>query len=295
MARPKVLITGCHGQLGRELRRVLSERYDVSGIDLIDVDIVDEEAIRTVVSSCRPQFVLHTAAFTDVDAAESNPDRAMAVNAVGTRNVALACRDVGARLIYYSTDHVFSGDKTAPYTEDDPPGPINLYGRSKLAGERLLAEMMDNFTILRFAWLYGHGGRNFVNTILTLASGLSEEGSGLPLSEPLRVVDDQYGCPCSTIEVARQTMVVLEHGLTGLFHATAEGSCSRYELAQAILEIAGKATSVVPCKTVDIPRSARRPAYAVLENTHLKASGRNVMRPWREALEEFFASNHGGH
>jgi dTDP-4-dehydrorhamnose reductase len=257
------------------------------------VDIVDEEAIRAVVSGCRPQIVLHTAAFTDVDAAESNPDRAMAVNAAGTRNVALACRDVGARLIYYSTDHVFSGDKTAPYTEDDAPGPINLYGRSKLAGEKLLAEIMDDFAILRIAWLYGHGGRNFVNAIVSLASSWSQRRAGSLQPEPLRVVDDQFGCPCSTIEVARQTMVVLEHDLTGLFHATAEGSCSRYELARAILEIAGKAAPVVPCKTVDIPRPARRPAYAVLENARLKASGHDVMRPWREALEEFFTGDQG--
>ncbi|HOP07006.1 MAG TPA: dTDP-4-dehydrorhamnose reductase [candidate division Zixibacteria bacterium] len=289
MAVPKILITGSNGQLGRELMDYFGSCADVTGIDLEDLDILNPEEVRRTFRSIAPDVVLHTAAYTDVDRAESEPDRAMAVNADGSRNVALASREVGARLVYYSTDYVFNGKKKKSYVEDDRPDPINVYGRSKLEGERLVSEIADNSVIMRIAWLYGHNGKNFVNTILKVINEKIEQLVPGESLEWLRVVDDQTGSPTWSREVARQTEAILEHELVGIVHASAEGQATWYDFAVAIVEACRLPVMVSPCATSVYPRPAERPFYSVLENARLKELGINRMADWKDALNEFFA------
>ncbi|HUV30377.1 MAG TPA: dTDP-4-dehydrorhamnose reductase [Acidobacteriota bacterium] len=283
----KLLVTGSKGQLGRDLVRLLSPAGEVIGVDLGDVDVCDRGGIISLVESVRPDVVLHAAACTDVDACETNRDLAFAVNQEGTRNVALACRETGAELVYYSTDYVFDGEKGSPYTEDDTPNPLNVYGRSKLAGEEAVRETLDRFAILRVAWMYGRYGKNFVKTMLELGGRqrTTAERGGEP--EPLRVVDDQMGNPTWTEEVVRQTREVVRHRLTGIFHATAEGEVSWYQLAVDVFSLLRQPVQVIPSTTAEYPRPAVRPKRSSLENARLKAAGLNVMRHYRIALEEF--------
>lgn len=286
----KVFITGHHGQLGHELVRQFEPVGEVRGADLPDFDICDQGSVRQMIESFQPDLVLHTAAYTDVDEAESATDKAFAVNAEGTRNVALVCRDIGAGLVYYSTDYVFDGTKSDPYCEDDTPAPLNVYGRSKLEGERQVADLVDNHCILRISWLYGHPGNNFVKTMLSLAQKQAEQDQNSEV-KPLRIVNDQFGSPCWTHEVAMQTATCIKHDLRGLFHATAEGDCSWYEFAADIFSQSGLEVKSEPCSTAEFPRPAKRPANSVLENQRLKRFGHNCLRDWRVALGEFLNSD----
>lgn len=286
VALPKLIITGCNGQLGRELTDHFAGRTEVTGIDIDRVDILDRETVREAIVASDAGVVLHTAAYTDVDRAEAEPERAMAINADGTRNVALACREAGSRLIYYSTDYVFSGQSKRPYVESDLPDPINAYGRSKLEGERLVSEIVDEAAIMRIAWLYGQHGKNFVNTMLARAREVVNQEEGAKI---LRVVNDQTGCPTWAREVARQTEVVIEHGLTGYLHAAAEGWATWFDFAVAVFDLAGIPVEVEPCSSADFPRPAPRPGFTVLENARLRELDLCVMAHWRDALKEFFA------
>ena len=275
----KVLITGGAGQLGSDVRSELSEKMDTVSVDIPDFDITDLEATVRHLRCVGPSAVIHCAAFADVDACESHHDQAYAVNSIGTRNVAIAARKVGARFIYISTDYVFEGTKPVPYVEFDEPNPRTVYGKSKLMGERYVQQQLHEYFIVRIAWLYGRTGRNFVKTILRLARG----------SEPLRVVNDQYGTPTWTIDVARQLQRLLETEAYGTYHATSQGSCSWYDFARAILEEAGIDAPVVPVATEEFPRPAPRPKNSVLDNLLLRIQGLDQMPPWRDSLSQFMA------
>jgi dTDP-4-dehydrorhamnose reductase len=285
----KVLITGGAGQLGSDVRYELSEKVDTVSVDIPDFDITDLEATVRYLRSVGPSDVVHCAALTDVDACESHQDQAYAVNSIGTRNVAIATRKVGARFIYISTDYVFEGTQPVPYVEFDEPNPRTVYGKSKLMGERYVQQQLHEYFIVRIAWLYGRAGRNFVKTILRLARG----------SEPLRVVNDQYGTPTWTIDVVRQLQHLLETETYGTYHATSQGSCSWYDFARAILEEAGIDAPIVPVATEEFPRPAPRPRNSVLDNYLLRLQGMDLMPPWRESLSEFMAQTRceeeGGH
>ena len=284
MARPgKLLVTGCRGQLGCDLVRMLSARYEVEGVDIEEVDICNRDALVSLVNTCHPDVVIHAAAYTDVDGCETNSELAMNVNGEGTRNVAKACREIGARMIYYSTDYVFNGRKDSPYVENDPTSPQTVYGKSKLAGEQAVQEMLKDYAILRIAWVYGRHGKNFVKTMLKLG----KERAEAPDSEPLRVVDDQFGNPTWTEDIVRQTEVVIENNLRGIYHATSEREVSWFQFARDIFDLARIEVTVEPCTTGEFPRPAPRPRRSSLENAHLKAAGFNVMRDYREALVEF--------
>jgi len=235
----------------------------------------------------RPQFVIHAAAYTDVDGSESNYELAMSINDAGSRNVAIACREIGAGMIYYSTDYVFAGEKVSPYLESDTPDPKTVYGQSKLAGEEAVTEMLENFAIVRIAWLYGRHGWNFVRTMLKLGRQQVEAGRSGKEVTPLKVVDDQVGNPTWTVEVVRQTAEIMKHHLRGVFHATSEGETSWYGFARDIFSLMGMPVTLVPCTTEQMPRPAPRPARSSLENARLKAAGRNLMRPYNDALAEF--------
>ena len=284
-----IVITGCRGQLGFDLMSGLSAKYDVYGFDIGEVDITRPDDVMAYMREVRPRVVIHAAALTDVDGCQKDPRKAMLINGDGTHNVALACRDIGARMIYYSTDYVFDGmtkDKK-PYTEDDTASPQTVYGKSKLAGERWTAETLDDFFILRIAWLYGRRGKNFAKTMIDLGRDQINNKKAGNKWRPLKVVNDQYGNPTYTMDVVRQTIGVMGSDLTGIAHAASEGVCSWYEFAGEIFNKMELNVEIEPCSTSEFPRPAPRPHWSALENKRLKDCGLNLMRDWREALTEF--------
>jgi dTDP-4-dehydrorhamnose reductase len=269
----RIFLTGATGQLGIALRDVLRD-HDLVAPPETEADIT-EASIVARIADARPEVVIHAAAFTDVDGAESNPDRAYAVNTEGTRNVAQGAAKSGARLVAISTDYVYDGTKRTPYVESDPVGPISVYGASKLAGEREALSAKPDAIILRTAWVYGDG-KNFVRTMLRLAGERRE----------LRVVSDQVGCPTSAADLARAIRAVLDTRAAGVYHAVNAGSCSWHEFAVTIFRLAGLERAVVPIATSELARPARRPAHAVLDCSRLAALGIR-MRSWHDALAEY--------
>jgi len=291
-ASGRILITGHRGQLGSDLVTLLGAGHQVKGVDLPEVDITDLNQVLSAVRHFRPDVVIHAAAYTDVDGCETDSETAFSVNRDGTWNVAQACAELGTRLIYYSTDYVFDGTKATPYVETDLPNPGTVYGRSKLAGEAAILESLDDFAILRIAWIYGYHGKNFVKTMIKLGKQqLAERKVGGPVT-PLKVVNDQIGNPTWTEDVVRQTEKVLDHDLHGTFHATSEGETSWYDFARRIFEILKMDVDIRPCTTAEYPRPAPRPARSALENARLKKTDCNVMRDYRVALADFLG-RHG--
>lgn len=279
----RLAITGSQGQLGTSLQKA-SEGHELLLIDLPEKDITDARIVSTI-ADFEPDVVIHTAAMTDVDGCESNPDAAYRVNAVGTENVALACQRCEAPLVYVSTDYVFDGEQEEPYLESDEPNPVSVYGRSKLAGELLVRKSLKRFYIVRTAWLYSRDGDNFVNTILKLADERDE----------LSVVSTEVGSPTYAPDLAEAIVRLIRHPSYGIYHLVNEGSCSRYELAVRILELAGKSDFPLhPIETYDRP--ARVPIHAVLCNSVAARQLGIVLRSWGEALEAYFEERrHAGH
>jgi dTDP-4-dehydrorhamnose reductase len=270
----RIFITGADGQLGSELRRVLHDQTLVLGI-WPEFDLEKPEAERYIVEAW-PDVVIHAAAYTNVDQAEREPDRAMRINADGTRRVAQAAAEVGAKLVYLSTDYVFDGRKRAPYEETDEPHPINAYGRSKLQGEREAFAHCPNTLVIRTSWLYGPTGKNFVRTILQLAT-----------EQPvLRVVADQRGCPTHAGDLAGALRRVLPLDLRGILHIAGAGDCTWHEFAREIVSLMGFSAQVEPITTDESRRPARRPAYSVLSCRRLNDAGVS-MPHWKEALSRF--------
>jgi len=254
----RVLVTGAGGQVGHELERAFRD-HDVVAAPRARLDVTDREAVVTAITSIRPDAILHAAAWTAVDACESDHDRAFAVNALGTRHVAEAAQRVGARLCYFSTDYVFDGTKAEPYNEWDHTNPLSVYGQSKLAGERELAGH-DDALVIRLSWVCGRQGQNMVKTILRLA-GEREE---------LQFVDDQRGHPTFADDAAAMVRRLVADRRTGLFHVTNQGEVSWYEFARAVLESAGlDPARVQPIATADLqparlaPRPAKRRSPAI--------------------------------
>jgi len=268
-----VLITGAGGQLGRELVAAFGPDRAV-GLDREALDVADREHVLQVVGRIRPHTVVHAAAWTDVDGCQLDPDRAYQVNALGTRHVAEAARLVGARVVYVSTDYVFDGMAARPYNEWDAPNPLSVYGHSKLGGE---AELGGDDTVVRTSWVCGRHGRNFVKTVLRRA------GAG----EPLRVVDDQYGCPTFAADLAAMVRRLTIARLPGVYHVTNQGVTTWYGFACDIVAAAGlDPASVTPICSgeLDPPRPALRPHYAVLDNAALRLSGVPLLPDYHEPL-----------
>lgn len=273
----KIMVTGAGGQLGQELVRLPREDVEWIGLDRSRLDVADEEQCRAAVAAIRPDAIIHTAAYTAVDKAESEPDEAHRVNALGTRYVAEAAETVGAKLVCVSTDYVFDGQGTEPYKEEDAANPRTVYGRTKLEGERLALEACSRTFIARTSWVYGAYGANFVRTMLQLASQHSV----------LRVVDDQRGSPTYTYDLACFLTELAETERYGVYHASNGGECTWYEFAKAIFEISGIDVRLIPCTTEEFPRPAPRPAYSVLGQRALLRNGFKELRHWRAALEDF--------
>lgn len=298
----RVLVTGAGGQLGRDLvdafatnggpggrrqenggpggrrpetagGRAHRARH-VTALDHARLDVSDRDAVLQAMGSIRPDVVVHTAAWTAVDACEADPDRAMAVNALGTRHVAEGARQVGAHVCYISTDYVFDGRASKPYNEWDEPNPLSVYGRSKLAGEH---ELDPEHAVVRTSWVCGRHGANFVHTVLRMAG----EGG------PLRFVDDQRGCPTFTTDLAEAVCSLALSRRPGVFHMTNQGATTWFGFAQAIMAAAGHDPGRAEPVTTDalVPRRpAPRPANSVLDNSALRLSGLPALRPWREPL-----------
>lgn len=275
----RILVTGAAGMLGLDLVPALSTTHRVKGVDLEDFDITDRIAVDGFIQAEKPEVVIHAAAYTNVDAAESDSATATKVNGVGAENVAVACRDAGARMILISTDYVFDGEKRTPYLESDRPNPVNAYGRSKLEGEILARRALPSVTVVRTAWLYGMGGENFITKILTAARG----------RQSLQVVTDEMGSPTWTVDLSAALKRLLEAGAFGpLYHLAGGGACSRYELATELFSF----LRIKDCRLEPVGRErfqtpTRRPAYSVLASERLGLENIEPLRHWREALSEF--------
>lgn len=276
----RVLVTGAAGMLGTDLVPLLGKEHSVAAVDLADFDITDSASTATAVTGSGAEAVIHCAAFTDVEKAETGREAAWAVNAIGSRNVAAACRKIGARLYLISTDFVFDGGKGAPYVESDSPNPLSEYGRSKLEGEKLAREQLGELlSVVRTAWLYGAAGENFLTKLLQFATG----------GNTVKVVDDQYGSPTWTVALAECLVRMLQVGAAlPLYHAACAGRCSRFELAREwfkLLELDN--IEVEPVSSGTFPSAVKRPADSSMAGAALERSGIEGLPPWHEALKRF--------
>lgn len=280
----RVLLLGARGMLGQALVEAFAE-MGLTAWDREELDITDAGAVQKKVGGGAWDVVINAAAYTAVDEAERQREAAFAVNADGVRNLAQTVRASGATLVHYSTDYVFPGDAPEGYAEDAQPGPaVNVYGESKLAGERALRQAAPKFFLVRTAWLYGPGGKNFVDTMLRL--GRERNASTVSKSLPaLRVVNDQHGSPTFTRDVAQATQALLLEGYApGVYHAVNSGTTTWYEWSREIFRLAGLEVPVVAVPSGEYPRPARRPERSVLQNTRGPK-----LRPWQAALEDYLA------
>ena len=273
------MVTGAAGMLGRDVcAAARAAGHEVTGVGLHDVDITDAAAVRTRVGDARPDVIVNCAAWTDVDAAEAEEEAATLVNGAGAGHVAAAAAAVGAFVVQVSTDYVFDGGASSPYLEDDQPAPLSAYGRSKLAGERAVASAApEGHAIVRSSWLFGRHGRNFVETMLRLASERDE----------VTVVDDQVGCPTYTGHLATGLVELAERRPAGIFHLAGSGSCSWYDLAMETFARSGVACEVQRGRTADLARPAPRPAYSVLGVTR---AGTPVLPAWEQGLDDYLSA-----
>lgn len=273
----KVVVTGAAGMLAQEVVPGLRS-LGHSVVPLTDLDVTQVEDVRKAIAGARPDWVFHLAAFTDVDGCESRAEHAMQVNGAGAGHVAAAAAEAGAGILSMSSDYVFPGDDPKPRREDDPTGPISAYGRSKLAGEEAVRAANPRHLIVRTAWLYGKGGRNFVDTIRTRALA----------GEPIAVVADQRGAPTWTHDLAGAMAELFAKDVTGTFHITNSGSCTWHDFAVEICRLAGAEVEVKRISSADLARAAKRPAYSVLDMSRFEQVLGFQMASWRDALARYF-------
>jgi dTDP-4-dehydrorhamnose reductase len=274
----RLLVTGGAGMLGQAVAAVATRLgHDVIALSRAELDITDSDHVRRVVTAAEPRAVVNCAAWTDVDGAETAEAAAMAVNGAGAGNVARATAESGARLVHVSTDYVFDGHKRSPWVESDPVGPVGAYGRSKLAGEEEVSAASEDYAIVRTAWLFGAGGRNFVDTMLSMGRDREE----------VDVVTDQIGSPTWSAHLAEAMVELAERRRdVGVFHAAGGGACSWYELAVEVFDRAGVRCRVLPTTSERFPRAARRPAYSVLDTERDEAP---VLPAWQEGVAGYLA------
>jgi dTDP-4-dehydrorhamnose reductase len=283
----KILVTGCNGQLGRAIRKEYANdevefiNTDVvEGDGVVSLDITDVDAVLKLVRETKPEVIINCAAHTNVDKCEEQWDLAYKINAIGPRNLSIAATEQNAKMIHVSTDYVFEGNGTAPYTEFDDPNPVSAYGKTKLEGERFVKQFAAKHFILRTAWLYGDG-KNFVKTMLALSEN----------HEELSVVCDQKGSPTSAVELAKMIHYLEPTDNYGLFHATCEGDTNWADFTEEIFRKAGKSTKVNHVTSKQYaemnPASAKRPAYSILENYMIKLTSDYRMADWHDALDVY--------
>lgn len=274
----KVLVTGANGQLGYDLMRHLDERgVDFRGIDIQDLDLTDRKATRAYLTAYAPDVLIHCAAYTQVDKAESEPELCRRINAGATHTLAETCRDLGAVMVYISTDYVFGGDGDEPYEVDSPKRPMSVYGLTKSEGEDAVTGNLKKFFLVRTSWVFGVHGKNFIRTMLRLGAE----------KESVNVVNDQIGSPTYTDDLARLLCDMIETDRYGVYHATNEGFCSWAQFASAIMEKAGLNCRVNPIHTSEYPSAARRPLNSRLSKRSLDEAGFKRLPRWDDALDRF--------
>lgn len=287
----RILITGAKGQLGKALTLLLKDKKPYELLltghtpsedgSVAKLDIADETAVNNTIKRVKPDIIINCATMTAVDLCESEQENAYRVNSQGAKYLAQAAAQIDAKLIQVSTDYVFDGKKKEPYIESDATNPLNVYGTTKLQGELFVLEHCKKSMIVRTAWLYGEG-KNFVKTMLRLADS----------GNKIRVVADQFGTPTSTIELAKTIIYLMETEAYGIYHATCEGSCSWYEFAEMIFQVAGKDVKVEAITTAEYKTPAQRPLYSVLDNKALRERHGYYMKDWKVAftdyMQEFF-------
>lgn len=286
----KILVTGCNGQLGRAINKEYANEHvefintDVqSGEGVTALDITRIEAVMKLARDTRPDVIINCAAHTAVDLCETQWDSAYKINAIGPRNLSIAATEIGAKLVHVSTDYVFDGKGTKPYTEFDAVNPNSAYGKTKLEGERFVEQFAQRYFIVRTAWLYGDG-KNFAKTMLRLSE----------TNDTVSVVNDQFGSPTSAVELAKMIHFLEPTENYGLFHGTCEGSCSWAEFAEEVFRLAGKNTKVKGITTEEYnaehPVAAARPAYSVLDNYMLKLTSDYQMADWQDAIKAYISA-----
>ncbi len=274
----KVLVTGITGQLGFDVLNELHNRnIEVVGTARADFDLTNKENMIDFIKSHNPDAIIHCAAYTAVDKAEDENELAMQVNASATETIAKICREIDAKMIYISTDYVFPGDGEKPYEVDDPKGPTNSYGRSKLAGEEAVLKMLEKYFIVRISWVFGINGKNFIKTMLKLSETRGE----------LRVVNDQIGSPTFTVDLAHLLVDMVQTEKFGIYHATNEGFCSWAEFAEEIFKQAGKNTKVIPVASSEYPTKATRPKNSRLSKKSLDNAGFKRLPSWKDAVKRY--------
>lgn len=274
----KVLVTGVKGQLGYDVvRRLIELGIECVGVDIDDFDITDKEQTFTYFEKVKPDVVIHCAAYTAVDKAEDEKDSSFAINVIGTENIALACKNIDAKMIYISTDYVFDGRGDEPIKEDTFLSPLNYYGFTKAEGEKRVQNILEKFFIVRTSWVFGTNGNNFVKTMLKLSETKNE----------IRVVDDQVGSPTFTEDLSVLICDMLQTDKYGVYHATNEGFCSWYQFACEIFKLAGKDVRVIPIGSEEYSTKAKRPKNSKLSKDKLDENGFKRLPTWQDALRRF--------
>lgn len=272
----KVLVTGANGMLGQDLCPILENNgYEVFKTDIDNMDITDIRSVEKVINEQMPDIVVHCAAYTNVDGAEDNVETATKINATGTENIAKTCGQNNIVMVYISTDYVFDGEENIIHQPDDKPNPLSVYGMTKCLGELAVRKYCKKYYIARTAWLYGIHGKNFVETIISLAN-----------KPELKVVDDQIGCPTWTVELSHGIVKLLEGKDFGIYHVCGGGQTSWYGFTKEIYRLAGINANLKPCTTEEFPRPAKRPKFGVMDNGGL-------CRPWQEALKDYMKIRKG--
>lgn len=274
----KILVTGAGGQLGYDVCKVLAARgVEHRGVDIQDFDITDAAATQNYIAEYGPEAVVHCSAWTAVDRAEEEPEKCRAINVDGTRNIAAVCKEIGAKMLYISTDYVFSGTGERFYKPEDPTGPLGVYGETKRNGELAVRELLERFFIVRISWVFGKNGKNFVRTMLGLAETRAE----------VNVVCDQIGSPTYTADLAPLLCDMIATDQYGVYHATNEGVCSWAEFAREIFRLAGKNVRVNAISTSEYPARAVRPMNSRMNKDKLERMGFFRLPAWQDALERY--------
>ncbi|MDO9464812.1 MAG: dTDP-4-dehydrorhamnose reductase [bacterium] len=281
----KVLLTGSKGMLAKEFISECQKRtdYTIIALEREKCNITDFSSIRDAVRDIRPDVIINCASYTDVDGCERDQEKAFNVNGEGVKNLMQACRENDMLLVHFSTDFVFDGEKKSPYTEEDKPNPLNIYGKSKLLGEQYLLNSHIRFFLIRTSWMYGNGGRNFAKAVVDKVTNQSE----------ISVVDDQIGNPTWVKDIVDITLRLLETKQYGIYNYSNEGECSWYEFACEIIKILQNSenkfhnTKVIPIKSAQLKRAAKRPAYSALNKSKIKSAVGIDVPHWRESLKKF--------
>ena len=286
----KILITGCKGQLGNELQDIIRsgkaeigevsdviKKSEIIALDVDELDITNLEQVKNKINDLKPDVVINCAAATNVDGCESNEDFALRVNSIGPRNLAMACEEIGSKLVQVSTDYVFSGVGNKPLTEYDLTAPNSAYGKTKLLGENYVREFSSKYFIVRTAWLYGYVGHNFVYTMRKLGKD----------KDTINVVNDQRGNPTHANDLAYHILKLIQTEEYGVYHCTGKGECSWYDFAKMIIELSGEKCEVNPCTSDEYKTPAKRPEYSSLDNMMLRNTVGDEMRDWQDAIKSF--------